>query len=128
MRRLVLDTYVLLWWLGDDPQLGHAARDLIADAKNEVMVSAASGWEISIKKSIGKLAAPDGLDNIIVDEGFTALSISFFHGELAGRLPPLHRDPFDRMLVAQAQAEGLEIVTADAAIAQYAVRTIDALR
>ncbi|HOP15877.1 MAG: type II toxin-antitoxin system VapC family toxin [Chromatiaceae bacterium] len=127
MRRLLIDTHVFLWWLADDPQLGPKARELIANAGNQVFVSAATAWEISIKKSIGKLDAPDDLDAIAEEEGFEKLPISFFHGEHAGELPQHHRDPFDRMLVAQSQAEGLEIITADSAIANYAVKTISAL-
>lgn len=126
MKRLLLDTHTLLWWLADDPQLGPGARALIQDERNEVYVSAASAWEISIKKALGKLVAPDDLDGIVEKEGFEKLSISFFHGEKAGELPPLHRDPFDRMLIAQAQAEGLDIITGDRAIAAYGIKTIDA--
>ena len=126
MRRLLLDTHSLLWWLADDPQLGRRARALIADGSNEVYVSAASAWEISIKKALGKLKAPDGLDTVVLDEGFGQLDISFFHGEKAGELPPHHRDPFDRMLIAQAQAEGLEILTGDAIFKPYGVKIVDA--
>jgi PIN domain nuclease of toxin-antitoxin system len=121
-----LDTHTLLWWLADDPQLGRQARTLVKDARNTVMVSAASAWEISIKKAIGKLEAPEGLSNLIEDEGFESLPITFFHGERAGTLPLLHRDPFDRMLVAQAQAEGLDVITSDDRIQQYGVQTVDA--
>ena len=127
MRRLLIDTHVFLWWLGDDHRLGPKARDLIANADNQVFVSAATAWEIAIKKSIGKLDAPDDLDAIAKEEGFEELPITFFHGERAGDLPRLHRDPFDRMLVAQSQAEGLEIITADDTIPNYAVKTFNAL-
>ena len=127
MRRLLIDTHVFLWWLSDDPQLGPKARALIANARNQVFVSAATGWEISIKKSIGKLNAPGDLDAIADEEGFEKLPITFFHGERAGDLPQHHRDPFDRMLVAQSQAEGLDFVTADNAIEHYAIKTISAL-
>lgn len=123
---MLLDTHVLLWWLADDARLGPRTRDLIADERNVVYVSAASSWEASIKKAMGKLSCPNNLDAIVQDEGFEQLPISFFHGETAGALPALHRDPFDRMLVAQAQAEGLEIVTADDQLRRYAVRAIDA--
>jgi PIN domain nuclease of toxin-antitoxin system len=92
------------------------------------MVSSVSAWEISIKKALGKLEAPDDLDGLVELEGFEKLAISFYHGEKAGELPPLHRDPFDRMLVAQAQAEGLDIVTGDGIISNYGVKTIDALQ
>lgn len=127
MRRLLLDTHTLLWWLSDDSRLGAAARALIADERNEVWVSAASAWEISIKKALGKLESPENLDGIVADEGFARLPVTFFHGEQAGALPPLHRDPFDRMLIAQAQAEGLELITADERLAAYAVRIVNAV-
>ena len=104
MRRVLLDTHTLLWWLGDDPRLGPDARTIIADERNDAFVSAVSSWEISIKKSLGKLEAPADLGAIIEDEGFSPLAITLFHGERAGSLAQLHRDPFDRMLVAQAQA------------------------
>jgi PIN domain nuclease of toxin-antitoxin system len=128
VRQLLLDTHVFLWWLADAHELGPETRALIANPNNPVFVSAATAWEVSIKKSIGKLRAPDDLDAIVIDEGFDRLPISFFHGERAGDLPSIHRDPFDRMLIAQAQAEGLELVTADAVIGAYQVRTVDASR
>ena len=91
---------------------------------NPVFISAASGWEIAIKRQLGKLSAPDNLDAAVEAEGFAHLPITFFHGEQAGLLPGHHRDPFDRMLVAQAQAqaEGLVIVTADPKIGLYGIR------
>mgnify|MGYP000190910909 CR=1 FL=1 len=126
MQHLLLDTHTFLWWLGDAPQLGSEARDRIADASNTVFVSAATGWEIGIKKALGKLRAPDDLDGVVEQEGFTHLPVTFFHGEQAGALPAVHRDPFDRMLVAQAQAEGLRIITRDSQIRAYGIRTLDA--
>ncbi len=126
MRRLLLDTHVFLWWLADAPQLGEPARAAIGDERNEVFVSAVSGWEIAIKRAAGKLRAPDDLDALVEDSGFSHLPITFFHGEQAGALPPHHRDPFDRMLIAQAQAEGLVIVTRDLFIPLYGVRTLAA--
>lgn len=128
MRRLLLDTHVLLWWLADDPGLGRHVRVVIQDARNDVHISAASAWEIAIKRALGKLEAPDDLESIVEEEGFEKLPITFFHGEQAGRLPPVHRDPFDRMLIAQAQAEGLEIVSHDSVFSRYGVRQIDASR
>ena len=130
MRRLLLDTHVLIWRLADDPMLGPRTRATIADERNEVYVSAVSAWEISIKRALGKLDAPEDLDleSILEDEGFEILPINFFHGEQAGRLPPHHRDPFDRMLIAQAQAEGLELVTNDGAFTAYGLLTVDATR
>jgi PIN domain nuclease of toxin-antitoxin system len=126
MQRLLLDTHVFLWWLADSAELSGVARKAIADERNEVFVSAATGWEISIKRAIGKLKAPDNLDALIEESGFTSLPISFFHGEQAGALPVHHKDPFDRMLIAQAQAEGLIIVTRDPWIPRYGIRTLTA--
>ena len=126
MKRLLLDTHVLLWWLSDDSRLGEASRQEISNPRNQVYVSAASTWEISIKKSTGKLVAPEDLDAIVECEGFDKLPITLFHGDQAGLLPEHHKDPFDRMLVAQAQSDGLVIVTNDEKITQYNIRTMDA--
>lgn len=128
MQRLLLDTHVLLWWLADDPQLGTKARKTIAEIRNAVYVSAATSWEISIKRKLGKLKVPDDIENIVEDEGFEKLPISFYHGQLAGNLPVLHRDPFGRMLIAQAQAEGLILVTSDERIMKYSVQMMNAGR
>lgn len=126
MKRLLLDTHVLLWWLAYDPALGAQAYGAIRDARNDVYVSAATTWEASIKKALGKLEAPDDLDRIVDQERFLKLPISLYHGQMAGQLPPYHRDPFDRMLIAQAQAEGLILVTADPHIPRYGVQTLPA--
>ena len=126
MRRLLLDTQAFLWWLSDDPALGAEARQIMSEPRNQVLVSAASIWEISIKQAKGMLEAPADLEVLVEDEGFTKLPISLFHGQQAGKLPEIHRDPFDRMLIAQAQAEGLELVTADGIIPQYGVRVVSA--
>ena len=119
MKRVLLDTHVLLWWLADDPKLGTNARAVISDGNNEIYVSADSSWEISIKKRNGKLTGPDNLDGIVEQERFNKLPISLVHGELAGQLPDHHKDPFDRMLIAQAQTEKLTILTADEKFQQY---------
>jgi PIN domain nuclease of toxin-antitoxin system len=121
--RLLLDTHALLWWLADEG-LTDQARDAIADPANLVMVSAASAWEISIKKALGKLSAPDDLDHQVDQSGFIPLPISIAHGMAAGQLPRHHDDPFDRMLIAQALAEGLTIVTHDKRFAGYEVATL----
>jgi len=126
VRRVLLDTHALLWWLVDDRKLGSVARDVIAEPRNEILVSAASIWEIGIKRQKGLLEVPDDLEALVEDAGFGKLPISLFHAQQAGALPAIHRDPFDRMLVAQAQAEGLELLTADETIPQYVVRVIDA--
>ena len=127
MQRLLLDTHVLLWWLADDPNLGSKTRRLIGDPRNEILISAVTSWEISIKKTTGKLEAPDDIDTIVEDEGFSKLPIDLYHGEIAGRLPLHHKDPFDRMLIAQAKIMELTLVTNDSKIKLYTVRTINPL-
>ncbi len=112
MKRLLLDTHALLWWLIDDACLGANAKRQIADPGNAVYVSAASIWEISIKQALGKLALPEDIFAIIEAEDFLALPMDAFHCQQAGQLPPYHQDPFDRMLIAQAQAEGLTLISA----------------
>jgi PIN domain nuclease of toxin-antitoxin system len=126
MRRILLDTNILIWWLRDAPEMGEKAKKLISNRQNQLFVSAVSLWEIQIKRSIGKLSAPDGLLEIIEDEGLVIIDISGQHAEQIGNLPNHHRDPFDRMLIAQAQVEGLTILTSDKQIKQYGVRTISA--
>ena len=118
--RLLLDTHALLWWLADEG-LSTQARDAIADPATVAMVSAVSAWEISIKKALGKLAAPDDLDHQVQAGGFLPLPITIAHGVAAGQLVRHHEDPFDRMLIAQARAEGLTIVTRDKRFADYDV-------
>lgn len=124
MRRLLLDTHALLWVLDDDAALDESARSAIVDPRNDVFVSAVSMWEISIKRSLGKLKAPEELLSTVAASGFRELPVTFVHADQAGGLPPHHRDPFDRMLVAQAQVDGLTIVTHDSVIAKYGVRIL----
>ena len=112
--------------LADDPKLAPSARSAIADPANDVFVSAVSIWEIAIKRAQGKLKAPGGIAALVEESGFRELVVTSFHAEQAGGLPMHHRDPFDRMLVAQAQAEGLVIVTSDRHIPLYGVRTVSA--
>lgn len=121
--RLLLDTHALLCWLADKG-LSRQAKDVIADPANLVMVSAASAWEVSIKKALGKLRAPDDLERQVEDARFTPLPISIAHGLAAGQLPRHHDDPFDRVLIAQAFAEGLTVVTHDKRFRDYGVPTI----
>ena len=120
---LLLDTHALLWWLADDP-LEPAARARIADPGELVRVSAVSLWEIAIKRALGKLEAEASLVSQVRDGGFEPLPITGDHGERAGALPLHHRDPFDRMLVAQAQAESLTLVTRDRAFDAYEVELL----
>jgi PIN domain nuclease of toxin-antitoxin system len=122
----LLDTHVLAWWLFDDPRLGSAARDVMADPTNVVFVSAASVWEIAIKKSLGKIAAPDDLVARVEEAIFEPLPVGLDHAQHVATLPLHHRDPFDRLLVAQAQVEGATLVTVDDALAAYDVKRLDA--
>ncbi len=115
---LLLDTHVLLWWL-DGSGLSDAVIERIADPGELVAVSAASIWEAGIKAALGKLDTPEALGAAALDEGFEPIAITFDHAERAGALPPHHRDPFDRMLIAQAIVEGLTIVTHDPAFEPY---------
>jgi PIN domain nuclease of toxin-antitoxin system len=122
---LLLDTHALLWWLADD-ELAPQARDKIADPGNSVAVSAASAWEISIKKALGKLSAPDDIVEQIRANDFSSLPIDMNHALAAGHLPRHHEDPFDRMLIAQAQIERLTIVTRDKRFTDYDVAVMPA--
>ena len=126
MARLLLDTHVLLWSLAEPPRLRDRARDAIENADNDVFVSAVTAWEITVKRAKGRLIAPDNLSAIVEEKGFTHLPLTFHHAEQAGSLPMHHRDPFDRFLVAQAQIEGLVLVTRDARIPLYGIRTMAA--
>ncbi len=113
--RLLLDTHTFLWWLSGDDSLSIAARTAIADEGNGIFISAASVWEITTKHRTGKLpgvaAIVANLDGAIVDQGFIGLPISLRHGQVAGALPGPHRDPFDRMLIAQTMLENLVLVS-----------------
>lgn len=117
--RILLDTHIYLWWLQDHPKLSAPARGKIL-AATEVYVSSASIWEASIKIGIGKLEADiEELVAQIAQNGFLELPVSARHAMQLARLPELHRDPFDRMLVAQAMCEPLRLLTADAQVARY---------
>lgn len=126
--RLLLDTHALLWWLAGDEALSTAARSAIADEANTVHVSAASAWEITTKHRLGKLpgaqAIVHDLEAVIASQGFDGLSISLRHGQAAGALAGPHRDPFDRMLIAQAMLEDLVLVSNEQAFDVYGVRRL----
>ena len=124
--RLLLDSHALLWTFWNSPRLGTFARDTVRSPDNEVFVSVASIWEIAVKRASGKIDAPENLATLCREQSFALLGIEPFHAEQAANLPMHHRDPFDRMLVAQAQAEGLTIVTADSTLRRYGVRTMPA--
>jgi PIN domain nuclease of toxin-antitoxin system len=119
--RLLLDTHVLLWWLADDRRLGADHRAMIADSTNIVLVSAMTVAEIAIKSSLGKLDAPDDLLPTLEAGGFDGLAFESHHADLLRALPWHHRDPFDRMLIAQAIAERLTVLTADPHFAAYGI-------
>ncbi len=121
MMRLLLDTDAFLWWLSGSRKLDGNAQRAIAEPQNQVFVSAISGLEIGIKSSLGKLQAPGSLDDKALLEGFRHLPVTFQHGERVGKLPWHHRDPFDRILVAQAQIDNLILVTCDRYIPMYDV-------
>jgi PIN domain nuclease of toxin-antitoxin system len=118
---LLLDTHALLWSVGDENRLSPAAHEVLSAGAVPAYVSAASIWEIAIKRASGKLDAPENLLEKVAEARFIELGISFEHAIRAGALPPHHGDPFDRMLVAQTQSEGLTIVTNDERIAAYDV-------
>jgi PIN domain nuclease of toxin-antitoxin system len=121
--KLLVDTQAVIWWLGADARLTPTARAAIARAGFEAGVSAASIWEASIKRSAGRLSGPDLLAAVTA-AGLPFLRIDERHAKLAGELPPIHRDPFDRMLVAQSMIEQLVIVTSDAEIPRYGVPVV----
>ena len=123
--RILLDSHVVLWWLDDNSSLGPRCRELIESADG-AFVSAVTPWELGIKRALGKLAMPEGLTDELEAEGFVSLPITAAHAELAPTLPAHHRDPFDRMLVAQAQLETLVLVTADQLLDSYDIERFDA--
>jgi PIN domain nuclease of toxin-antitoxin system len=123
VSRFLVDTHALLWWLDDAPALSASAREAIADPVSEPLVSTASVWEIAIKRSLGKLTAPAELLEEIVDAGFAWLPVDPEHAWAARELPFHHRDPFDRLLVAQALVERVSVVTRDVRFAAYGVKT-----
>jgi PIN domain nuclease of toxin-antitoxin system len=128
MARLLIDTHVLLWWLDGDKRLVRKPRLLVQSEDNDILVSAATVWEITTKARIGRLpgalAVAADVPACIADQGFVRLSITVEHAQIAGNLPGPHRDPFDRMLIAQAQAERIPIVSIDAAFDSYGVTRI----
>ena len=125
MARLLIDTHVLLWWLDGDKRLVRKPRQLVQSEDNDIFVSAATVWEITTKARIGKLpgalAVAADVPACIADQGFVPLSITVEHAQIAGNLPGPHRDPFDRMLIAQAQLHQLTIVTQDPRFPLYGV-------
>jgi PIN domain nuclease of toxin-antitoxin system len=124
MMKLLLDTHILIWWLNEASRLSQAEIDLITDLDNFIFVSAATAWEIAVKKMIGKLEAPDDLPVALAVNNFLELPITIEHSQKLYQLPLHHNDPFDRIMIAQAISEGLTFMTRDAKIALYEIRTI----
>ena len=123
---IILDTHVVIWALENNSTLSDKAAEAIIDADNMVFVSAASVWEIGIKRTMGKLETPDNLLEEIRLHRFSSLPISLHHAELAAKLPNIHKDPFDRMLIAQAMYEKLTLVTRDEVTSKYDVKILKA--
>lgn len=120
--KLLLDTQVVLWWTHDSRRLSEAARELVADPRHDVVLSAVVAWEIAIKRALGKLKVrPALVAELLVAGGATELAVSVAHGTEVERLPMHHRDPFDRLLVAQARVEGAVIISSDEALRAYDV-------
>ena len=117
--RLLVDTHIFLWWCADDRRLGSAEREAIRNPANEVYLSAASVWEIVLKQALGRLRVPEPASAAALRLGFQPLPITFEHAEATASLPSLHRDPFDRLLVAQARVESLTLITHDPSIRSY---------
>ena len=118
---LLLDTHTLLWWLDDNPALGESVREAIGDSNNLVFVSAINVWEIVIKKAIGKLQIPDDFREVLAEQPFHFIDMTADHAFKVEDLPLHHRDPFDRLLIAQCLVDGLTLVTGDPDIKKYDV-------
>lgn len=126
--KVLLDTHVLLWWLLGNPRLSATASAILGDADATILVSAVSGHESATKFRLGKLAVParlaENLDRIVAENGWQELPLSIAHGQLAGRLPGSHKDPFDRMLAAQALIEDISLITDDFAMKGFGAKLI----
>jgi len=126
--KLLLDTHAFLWWICDDVRLSGRARSLLADGQNEVYFSAASAWELAIKAGAGRIMLPGDPERFVAEQvaanAFQVLPVHIRHALKVFGLPPLHRDPFDRMLIAQAVVEEMPILSADPQLARYPVEII----
>lgn len=121
---LLLDTHALIWALEASPRLSSTARDAIEDTSNTVLASVVSAWEIAIKRALGQLATPDDLEGTLVAAGFSKRLVTFADVRRLETLPAHHRDPFDRMLIAQAIEEGASLVSVDPKVARYPVHVL----
>lgn len=119
--RLLLDTNALLWWRDGSPRLPDRIGDIVRDPDNDIVVSIVSVWEITIKKTLGKLQFAEDFEEVMADEAFDLLPVTYPHLRRLADLPLLHRDPFDRLLIAQALAERVPVATADRNFAAYGV-------
>ncbi len=124
--RLLLDTHALLWWRSETKRFAPETYEAISCGEHPVVVSHVTLWEIAIKNALGKLDAPDNLLDLCANDGFELLPVDLPHIEAVRQLPLLHRDPFDRMLVAQARVERLTLVTRDASMMRYDVKVMNA--
>ncbi len=126
--KILLDTHAFLWWITQDQRLSTCAQEIIEDGENEVFISAATGWEIAIKTQLGRLNLPDEPEDFVMGQlkvnAMISLPIEMRHALHISKLPDYHRDPFDRILVAQAQLENLPILSADPDIGKYDVTVI----
>ena len=124
--RVLLDTHVFLWWLERPRSLSAEAQQVLGALENTALVSVASAWELAIKSALGHLHFPIDVETAVDRSGFQKLGISFVHAARAGKLPQHHRDPFDRMLIAQALSEGLTLVTRDRVFSAYGISLLKA--
>lgn len=126
--RALLDTHAFLWWITNDPRLSKKVREIISDGENELFLSVASGWEMAIKAGLERLQLPSNLEHFILEQmalnAIESLPVQMSHALHVYKLPAHHRDPFDRMLIAQAQLQNLPILTVDPQIARYSVKVI----
>ena len=126
--RALLDNHAFLWWITNDPRLSKKVREIISDGENELFLSVASGWEMAIKAGLGRLQLPSNLEHFILEQmalnAIESLPVQMSHALHVYKLPAHHRDPFDRMLIAQAQLQNLPILTVDPQIARYSVKVI----
>lgn len=122
--KLILDTHAALWWLADDDRMGNDAARQLTDETNQVLLSATVVWEVAIKRGLGKLTAPEDLVPTLLNGGARPLPVTLDHAAGVESLPWHHRDPFDRMLIAQALAEGASLVTRDRVFRPYGVSLV----
>ena len=126
--RALLDTHTFLWWITDDHRLSSRVREIIGDGENELFLSTASGWEMAIKARLGRLELPEDIEHFIPEQmalnAISSLPVRMSHALHVYKLPNYHRDPFDRMLIAQARLEELPILTVDSQISRYSVKVI----